>query len=297
MKIKGYFLASVSAITYGLIPLFMLPIKAIHFSIDVTLAYRFLISSCFVLALVIFKKESLKVSLSELSVLIVLGFLFALSSECLFLAYDYLSAGIASTILFVYPVFVAIIMAVFFREKIAGMTVFSLAITLAGIYLLSTRESLLDINYAGLLIALSSALFYAVYIVTVNKARLNASGIKITFYSLLFSGVFYLVKSLVSNESLLLPNVQLFLNITLFGLTTSLVAILTLVYAIKIIGSTPTAIMGALEPVIAVAISVVLFHEKFTHTLAIGITLILTGVIINILAESRKELGTSGSGN
>ena len=62
-----------------------------------------------------------------------------------------------------------------------------------------------------------------------------------------------------------------------------------LVYAIKSIGSTPTSILGALEPVMAVAVSVVLFHEILTSSLMIGIALILTGVMINIISESVKE--------
>jgi drug/metabolite transporter (DMT)-like permease len=56
--------------------------------------------------------------------------------------------------------------------------------------------------------------------------------------------------------------------------------------AIKNIGSTPSAIMGALEPVTAVVISVSLFHEVFTLRLAIGIVLILSAVILVILRKS-----------
>lgn len=55
--------------------------------------------------------------MKEWFIMIILGLLYALSSEFLFLGYDYLTPGIASTLLFVYPVIVALIMLVFFKER------------------------------------------------------------------------------------------------------------------------------------------------------------------------------------
>lgn len=288
MKTKGYFFAVVSAATYGLIPLFILPVKLEKFSIDVTLFYRFLIAAAFVLGILIYKKEQIKINKIEFSLFSLLGILFALSSEFLFLAYDYLSAGIASTILFVYPVLVALIMAFFYGEKIGRLTMISLCVVLTGIYILSIKQNALDINYTGLFIALLSALCYAVYIVKINTTKIKASGFKITFYSLLFSSSYYLVKALALKQSLVLPSSKMLLNITLFAFITSVISILSLVFAIKKIGSTSASIMGALEPVVAVGISVVLFSEHLTWKLSIGIVFILLGVVINIIADSRQ---------
>ncbi|WP_052265979.1 EamA family transporter [Pedobacter kyungheensis] len=287
MKIKGYVCALISAVTYGLIPLFILPLKAIHFSMDVTLFYRFFISAGIMLILLRYKKEHLKLKTKEIGVFLALGILFSLSSDLLFLAYDRLSAGIASTILFVFPVIVAIIMAIFFRERISAIMVISMAITLSGIYVLS-GASTASINFNGLALALGSALAYALYIVTVNKSNIKASGIKTTFYSLLFSALYYLIKSVLGRESLAIPDLHILLHITLFGLITSVVSITTLVYAIGYIGSTPTAILGALEPVVAVIISVMLFGEKLTFALLLGVLLIVGGVLVSIVFSRAK---------
>ena len=58
--------------------------------------------------------------------------------------------------------------------------------------------------------------------------------------------------------------------------------------AIEHIGSTPTAIMGAVEPVTAVCIGVCIFGESFTLRLAIGIVLILFAVILLVLSREEK---------
>ena len=289
MKTRGYLLAIISAFSYGLIPLFIIPIKAIDFSIDTTLFYRFSISAALILCYLIYKKESLMLNHSELIIMIFLGLFYALSSDFLFLGYDYLTPGIASTILFIYPVIVALIMTFFFKERITKLTILSLVIAIAGVFVLSAKDSILDINFAGLCITILSALFYALYIVVVNKSKIKASGSKITFYSLLFSSSYYLIKNFILGGSLMVPNMGVFIDFALFSLITTVLSVSALVYAIKLIGSTPTSIVGALEPLVAVGVSVVLFGEVLTISLIVGIILILTGVIINIISNFHDQ--------
>lgn len=291
-QLRGYIFAIISAVSFGLIPLFILPIKQIGFPIDTTLFYRFFFSSMMVGALIIYRKDNFKINLREASILMVLGLFYAFSSEFLFLGYDYLSAGIASTALFVYPVIVALIMFFVYKEKLSKLSAFSLALAFLGVIVLCVKEGSLDINFIGLGIVLLSALCYALYMVIVNKARLPISGFKLSFYSMLFTSLYYLGKVGVNGETLMLPNYELLLNFLVFALVTTLVSSLALVYAIKSIGSTPTAILGALEPIIAVLISVLMFGEDFTMNLLIGIVLILTGVILNII-ESQKKMGSN----
>lgn len=289
MKAKGYALAAFSALFYGLIPLFVLPIKAEHFSLDTTLFYRFFMAALLLLGYLLYKKESLKLNKTELACMVALGLFFALSSECLFMGYDYLSAGIASSTLFVYPVIVALIMVFFFKEKLNLLTVLSLVVTLLGVLILNAKGKQFKINPIGISITLLSALFYALYIVLVNKAKISFSGVKTAFYSILFTTIYFLIKVVFLKESLAIPSLNMLFNFAIFALVTTVLSILALVYAIQTIGSTPTSIMGALEPIVAVAISVLLFHEQLTSTLITGGLLIIIGVIVNIVAEDRKN--------
>lgn len=289
MKLKGYLLAIISAVTFGLIPFYMIPFKSSGIGVDIILFYRFFVASLFLLGYLMYTHESLKISIRECGIFALLGCFYALTSEFLFIGYDYLTPGIASTILFTYPVIVALILALFFKEKIAKPIAFSLLITLSGVFVLSVNDSAFSINFTGLFICLLSALSYAIYIVGVNKSSIRGSGIKVSYYSLLFSSVFYLIKGLIAKESFLLPNSDTLLEITVFSFLTTVLSVTTLVYAIKYIGSTPTSIIGALEPVVAVFISVVLFYEKLTPYLITGIILILVGVAIVIVADGLKK--------
>ena len=281
--VKGYLCAFISAFTYGLIPLFMIPIKkAESFSVDATLFYRFLIASGAILLFLCYQKQRLRISLREGLIMSILGLLYALSAEFLFLAYDYLSPGIASTIFFSYPIIVALVLVLFYKEKITFPTILSLLLVVAGIGVLSIKEGS-TINYIGLGISLLGALVYALYILIINKVRIEASGVKISFYSMLFSSLYFLVKTLILGESIAIPSLSLVGDITLFAIITTSLSLVALVYAVRYIGSTPTAIMGAFEPIVAVLISVGLFGEALTSSLIIGGMVIIAGVLIDII--------------
>lgn len=287
--VKGYLCAFISAFTYGLIPLFMIPIKKEEsFSVDATLFYRFLIASGAIVFFLFYQKERLRISFREGLIMSLLGILYALSAEFLFLAYDYLSPGIASTIFFSYPIIVALVLILFYKEKLTIPTLLSLLLVVVGVGVLSIKKEE-ALNYIGLGISLLGALVYALYILIVNKVRIESSGVKISFYSMLFSSLYFLVKSLLLRESITISSWALAGDLTLFAIITTSLSLVTLVYAVRYIGSTPTAIMGAFEPIVAVLISVGLFGEQLTPSLVIGGMVIITGVLIDILFRKHPK--------
>ena len=289
--VKGYLAATVSAVTFGMIPLFMIPIKQQNFSVDAALFYRFISTSILIVAYLIYRKESLRVTPREGFLLVVLGLLYAVSAEFLFLAYDLLSPGIASTIFFMYPLIVALILGFFFKETITLPTVIALFIVLIGVFFLSVKDiANFSINYIGACISLLGAFTYAIYMLIVNKSNISASGIKISFYSTLFSSLYFLLKLFFTGRTLPIPELKMAGLLVGFGVITTLLSIITLVYAIRMIGSTPTAIIGVAEPVVAVAISIWIFHEEeFTFNLFLGVCLIIIGVMIDILKPKKRK--------
>ena len=113
-KVIGYLLGAVAAASYGTNPLFALPLYAKGFSPDSVLFFRYLFALPILAFMLKWRGHSFRISRADLVPLVILGLIFALSSLSLFLSYNYMDAGIASTILFVYPIMVAVIMAMFF---------------------------------------------------------------------------------------------------------------------------------------------------------------------------------------
>ena len=280
--VKGYLAAFISAVTYGMIPLFMIPIKQQGFPVDAALFYRFITTSLFIMGYLFYRKETLRITPREVFIFLVLGLLYALSAE-------FLSPGIASTIFFMYPLIVALALGIFFKEHITFRTMIALIVVLIGVFLLSVKDvTNFSINYIGAGVSLLGAISYALYMLIVNKSKISASGIKVSFYSTLFSSVYFLVKLWVIATPLPIPEVKMSLLLTSFGIVTTLFSIITLIYAIRIIGSTPTAIIGVMEPIVAVAISIWIFQqESLTTNLIIGVLLIIIAVMIDILKPKK----------
>ena len=161
----GVFNGIVAAASYGTNPLFALPLYARGIGVNSVLFYRYAIAVLiYGLWIKFYKKISLNLSIEEFFPIFFLGIFFSLSSLTLFDAFQYIEAGVACTILFIYPVIVALIMAVFFKEKITKTVIFSILLTFTGICLLYGGKPGTTLNLHGVLLVLASALLYALYI-------------------------------------------------------------------------------------------------------------------------------------
>lgn len=274
-----------AAASYGTNPLFALPLYAAGIGVNSVLFYRYAIALIlYGLWLKFVKKINFKISLQEGFVLLILGLFFSLSSYTLFDAFKYIEAGIACTILFIYPVLVAIIMAIFFKEKITKTVIASISLISVGITLLYHGKEGATLNLYGVLIVLLSALLYSLYIVGVKNIKLirHMNSAKMTFYVMLFGLIVYITNLNFCTQLQPLTSPHLWLYAFGLALFPTIISIETINVAIKLIGSTTTAILGSLEPLTALFFGVVIFHEQLTVRIMIGIVAILCGVILII---------------
>lgn len=288
-RLKGILCGIGAAVSYGMNPLGALPLYADGINTNTVLFYRYGLAVIFLALFMLANCKSFTITLRGMVVLVPLGVLFVLSSLTLFASFHYMDAGVASTLLFVYPVMVAVMMALFFKERITAVTVFSILLSLTGIVLLYRGGDGEVLNTTGVLLVLLSSLTYAVYIVIVNKSSLRMSSVKLTFYVLLVGVLFILGYSFLGGEEAeiqILTTPSMWLHASILAIFPTVVSLLLMVVAVHEIGSTPTAVIGALEPLTAVVLGVTLFGEEFTSRLAIGIMLILSAVILIVLGNS-----------
>ncbi len=254
------------------------------------LIWRFGLAWLIITVVMLLRKESFNVTRKEFISLSILGILFMISSLTLYVSFQMMDVGVASTILFVYPVMTAGIMALFFKEKITITTISSILLSFIGVVLLYWGDGETTLSTIGIILVLLSALSYSVYIIIMNKAKLNMSAFKINFYVLIFCILGNVVYSLGTGQSMQIPATAMsWFYVGWLAVVPAILALVMMVYAAKYIGSTPTAIMGALEPMTAVMIGIFLFGEPFTFRLAIGIVLIFSAVIIIALHSNKKS--------
>ena len=336
-KAKGFFFGILAAVSYGVNPLGAKYLYEEGFNVESVLFYRYGLAALIIGVIMVGKiitgrkvastlrqaqrtaspatgYESFKVSRGELSTLIALGLLFVVSSLTLYCSFLYMDSGVACSLLFVYPVMTAVLMAMLYGEKITKTTAAAIALSLVGVLLLYKGDGETVLSTVGVLLVMVSALSYALYIIVANRAsapesgleashnrfskylphratihRLDMSAMKLSFYVLIVCAVSMILFSLTFPERHLMPlaterewgySLMLAIVPTVFSLV-------SMGIAVRIIGSTPTAIMGALEPLTAVVIGLTVFHEALTVNLVAGILLILTAVITIILSKGK----------
>ena len=286
-KTKGFILGAIAAASYGMNPLFTLPLYSAGLSVDTVLFYRYSLAVIVLGIMMKFQKQSFAIKRVDVLPLCIMGLLFAFSSLFLFMSYNYMDAGIASTILFVYPVLVAIIMAVVFKEKVSPITMFSIALAFVGISMLCKSPGGQTLSLVGITFVFLSSLSYAIYIVGVNRSSLKDMPIaKLTFYVLLFGLSVYVVRLQFCTELQVIPTPMLWINAVSLAVFPTVISLVTMTKAIHYIGSTPTAILGALEPVTALFFGVLVFGEQLTPRIILGILMVITAVTLIIGGKS-----------
>ena len=291
-RIKGILYAAVSSSTFGLAPFFSLTLLLAGFSAFEVLSYRWGVAT---IALTLFgwcSGCSFRLEKKDFLVVLLLSLLRAVTSFSLLIAYQNIATGVASTIHFMYPLAVSLVMMYFFQEKKSLWVMFAVFMSLLGAALLSSGEleAKNSDTIVGLVAACVSVFSYAGYIVGVRMTRaVRINSTVLTCYVMGLGTVLYFIGALTTSGLRLVADGYTWLIILGLALPATAISNITLVRAIKYAGPTLTSILGAMEPLTAVVIGVFVFKELFTLNSAIGIILILLAVSVVIFRKQKNE--------
>lgn len=284
--IKGYTLGIIGSAFYGLNPLFTLPLYQKGMEPSSVLFYRYFFAIILLAMLLKSRGMSFKLKKNEVLPLFAMGILFSLSSYTLYLSYNYMDAGVASTILFLYPIMVAVINMLVFHERMGTLTALSIALAFYGISMLYDTASGQPMSMTGLLLVVASALSYAIYLVAINRSTFKTMPTeKLTFYSIFFGISVYLVSLHGLADLQPLADLSAWTNAISLALFPTVISLVFISYSIHYIGSTPTSILGALEPVTALVCGVLIFGEVLTPKNITGIMFVLLSVTLIVVAK------------
>lgn len=299
-RVWGYLAGIITGVAYGMNPLFAMPVLGAGVSVETVLFVRYAVA-VLVLGMVIFSThKSFAVSRVQLRWLAMLGVLFSCSSLFLFLAYNYIPSGIATTIIFLYPTLVALIM-VFLKVFPTWQTWVSIVVTFIAILFLCNYDSSQPVHYEGIILAFLSSLSYAFFIVLINRKRClrELSNDVLTFYALITGCIVFGLIAFVGNHSgkisllndfnTICAHSSLWLNLILLAVIPTVISTATLAASTKIIGATKASVMGVFEPLTAILIGTLVFGEKMSWNIVIGIVLSIFAICFMILCPGRKK--------
>lgn len=286
----GYPAGIITGITYGLNPLFGIPLMEKGVSVNSILFFRYGIAVLILGALLFLDRSSFKVSLKQAGILLILGLLYTSSSIMLFEAYKYIPSGLATTLVFLYPVLVALIM-VFLRVVPSWPVWVAIIATFVGVIIMTQSDSTQEINPIGVLLSLGSATVYALFIVIINRNKTigTISNSLLTFYALFVGAIVFFIRFAVSGEGLMTgidSNLD-WLNLVGLAILPTIVSTATLAIATRNIGATKASVLGVFEPITAILVGTLVFGEALTNNIIIGITIAMLAVAFMIMSTKR----------
>ncbi len=289
MKIKGIIYVVVSAILFGITPIissytYQLGNNALSLTF-----YRNLFVLPILFLLTLKSGESIKLDKNLILKILPIGVIGVASTTLmLYSSYNYIGVGVATTVHFMYPVFVALICKIFFKDKL-GITKI-LILFLASIGVIFFLEGDLSGQIIGLVLAIVSAMTYAYYIVAIEKQGFkNINPYKLTFYFALCSSITMLVYNIFARDIVWNLSPKAYFLVFIIAIATSFLAVMLLQLGIKELGASTASILCMFEPISSVLFGVIILGEKMTLNKIIGNVLIISAVLILILYDSRKS--------
>ena len=288
--IIGYPAGILTGVTYGLNPLFAIPLMNQGVTIESILFFRYSFAVLILGVFLLFSNQRFKISCKQAGVLLVLGLFYASSSIFLFEAYNYIASGLATALIFLYPILVAIIM-VFLKVVPSWPVWLAIVATFGGVFIMTQSNGSDAIHPIGVLLSLSSALVYAIFIVIINRSKAIAdiSNSLLTFYALVVGAIVFLGKITYSGTVITLgiSSGMDWLSLVGLALLPTIVSTATLATATRNIGATKASVLGVFEPITAILVGTLMFGEALTTNMIVGISISMVAVTFMILVTKR----------
>lgn len=295
ITLNGLFYAAISSASFGFSPLFSIGLLTAGLSNTDILSYRWAIAGFVLMIYAAVKKKTLRLnSFEEFWKIGLLSALRALTSITLLIGYANIASGVATTINFMYPVIVLLCMMLFHGEEKSFINLGAIGLSIAGVYLLASGDGLrIDGGNTtlGLVCSIISAVSFAAYYILIKRLRADKiEVVKFTTWIMMLSALYFITAGLISHGKItIVTNGKLWLYILGLGLWATMVSNFTGVKAVRRIGPTLTSILGALQPLTAVALGVLFLDEHLGFKTITGMILIMISVMLVVTHQNTKK--------
>lgn len=289
-RVKGILLTVFAATSFGFIPLFAKIAFVNGLNPYTFTLFRSLFATIGLFILLKIGKIDYTLKKEQYKTLFKVSFIgYSLTMLTLTLSYNYMSTGLATTIHFIYPVAVMVGSIFFFNEKINKRKIFSLVLSLTGMYFLVGFDSLGSTSITGVLLSLFSGFFYAYYILTVAHGNIKEiNPFVLIFYVSLFNSYILFAISIFLGKLEISYTFKGIVSTVLVALIANLIGMVSFKAGIKSIGPSTAAILSTFEPITSLILGILIFREILSWYHIVGCILIITSA--TIVAFRKKDL-------
>ncbi|EGO62479.1 DMT family transporter [Acetonema longum] len=277
---KGILLTTLSAVLFGVTPVLTSLTYSLGGTPETVTFFRNLFAIPALFLPLYLKKIPLSLPWPVLRDIALYGIIGGgITTLLLYMSYPYVGIGAATTLHFLYPVFVCLICRIFFKERLSLRKIMVLLIAGAGMLCFFDLKAASQIT--GLVIAGVSGLTYAIYMVAMEKKRLDQrNSWMVTFYMAISVSIFMLLYNIPTGKIVLLLPLKAYLYMVTLAILASFLAVLLLQLGIKYLGASTAAILCLFEPITSMICGGLFLQETITIEKIIGCILIFSAVVL-----------------
>ncbi len=285
----GIFCTILSALFYGFTPVLVKIVQQSGITPISIIFYRNFFCVIIIAIVSAIKKEKLAAEPKDVKKFTLLSLTGPiLSTLCLYSSYQYIAVGTATVLAFLYPVFAAIIAAVFFRDKIGKNRVISLIIACVGLSFFLTKNE--GDSQIGVILAVGSAVIYGVYMILMEKLNITKHAPnKVSFYMAISTSLFMLAYGFFTDNLTLIMSPRDYFLCILVASMTSFGAVSLIQIGVRYLSALTASILCLFEPISGFIFGMLILNEVITINQWIGSVVILIGLMAAFIIPSSKK--------
>lgn len=280
-KIYGILYVVMSATFFGIMPILAKVAYSGGANTETTLFLRFSFAAIILFIYLRFKKISIKLKKNQLIFVFALGIIgYTMMSVLLFMAYNYMSVGIATMTLYIYPAIVTILSSVIYKERINAKKIICLSLCIIGIFIMIDLGSA-SFSTIGVILSLLASLCYSWYVLGASSNHIKSiDSYVMSFYVSLSSALATFAIGLITNNLNFHIEAYGLVAIVMIAFISTVVALMAFLQGVKIIGPSSAAIFGTLEPIVSLILGALILGEALAFKTMLGSFLIITSMVI-----------------
>jgi len=285
MRFLGFFLVIISAVSFGLMPIFATFAYKNGLDVKTILLFRFLIAAILLNIYVLFTKQRYPKG-KLLVILIFMGaILYSAQAFSYFTSVSLIGSSLTSILLYLYPSIVLILSTVLLKTKVHKSDVLALILTTVGAVLVVGLK-FEHINFTGMIFGISAALIYSIYIIVGTKALDGTSPLIATAVIMASSAIAYSIYG-ISTHINIPVTIEQWGWVSAIVLISTIIASITFFAGLKLIGPLKASMISTFELVVTLFCSYLILDEKMREPQIFGSVFILVAALI--LAKEKND--------
>ncbi|MCW2770980.1 MAG: EamA family transporter [Aeromicrobium sp.] len=289
-RLAGALLVALSAVAFGSMAIFGVWAQDDDTSTPALILVRFTLASLVLVTVMRVRRIPLPPVRQVLPVAAMGGIGYVGQSYCYFLALEHAQASLVALLLYLFPAFVAILAAVFLRERITLVTGVALVVALSGTALVVGGGSGRPL---GIVLGIGAAVIYSIYITVGSVVTRGLDTIAVTTIvcvaAAVVCGVVVAVLGVSGHPASFPASASGWSSLIAIAGLCTVVAIFAFFAGLPLLGPTSTSVLSTLEPVVTVVLATWLLSESLTGVQAIGGALVLGAVVWLAVSQTAQN--------